>query len=151
MNREIKQDCVLCQPSLDEQVVCQHEKWRVILVDDALYPGFCRVVWQRHAAEMTDLSLPDRKELMGVVLSVEVAVRDVMMPDKVNLASLGNMVPHLHWHVIPRFSDDVHFPESIWGRGQREPDAAILEKRRIRLPELKTTIKRILEGQSKAL
>ena len=40
-------------------------------------------------------------------------------PDKINLASLGNMVPHLHWHVIPRFRDDRHFPEPIWGAPQR--------------------------------
>ena len=151
MNQEIKPECVLCQPSPNEQVVYQHEKWRVVLVDDDLYPGFCRVIWEGHAAEMTDLSLTDRKKLMAVVLSVEAAVRDVMVPDKVNLASLGNMVPHLHWHVIPRFVDDAHFPESVWGTRQREPDVATLEKRRIRLPELKTVIKRVLDGQLKAL
>jgi len=41
-------------------------------------------------------------------------------PDKINLASLGNQVPHLHWHVIPRFKDDPHWPFAIWGRQVRE-------------------------------
>jgi diadenosine tetraphosphate (Ap4A) HIT family hydrolase len=36
-----------------------------------------------------------------------------------NLASLGNVTPHLHWHVIPRFADDSHFPQPVWGAAQR--------------------------------
>ncbi|MCL1886747.1 MAG: HIT family protein [Betaproteobacteria bacterium] len=141
----MKSTCALCQPRQDEQIVIQSEKWRVIFVDTIDYPGFCRVIWMDHVAEMTDLPERDRQEMMNVVLSVEQAVRDVMRPDKVNLASLGNMVPHLHWHVIPRFSDDAHFPESIWGEKQREPDVWVLEKRRALLPELKAAIRRILE------
>jgi diadenosine tetraphosphate (Ap4A) HIT family hydrolase len=43
-----------------------------------------------------------------------------MQPDKINLASLGNVVPHLHWHVIPRFVDDPHFPNPVWGVKVRE-------------------------------
>lgn len=142
---------MLCRPSPDEQIVLLHEKWRVIVVDDFKYPGFCRVIWYEHVAEMTDLPMLDRLELMEVVLSVEKAIRDVMHPEKVNLASLGNMVPHLHWHIIPRFGDDAHFPESIWGVRQREPDVVALKKRQILLPELKAAIKRILDMQSKAL
>lgn len=56
---------------------------------------------------------------MDVVLATERAVRRVVQPDKINLASFGNVVPHLHWHVIPRWRDDSHFPESIWGKAQR--------------------------------
>ncbi|MHB1094167.1 HIT family protein [Thiobacillus sp.] len=52
-------------------------------------------------------------------------MRDVMRPDKINLASLGNVVPHLHWHVVPRFGDDPHFPNPVWGKKLRErPHAA---------------------------
>jgi diadenosine tetraphosphate (Ap4A) HIT family hydrolase len=147
MNRQMKQNCVLCKSSPDEQIVFLHEKWRVILIDDAFYPGFCRVIWQAHAAEMTDLSPSDRQELMAVVFVVEKAICDVMFPDKVNLASLGNMVPHLHWHVIPRFADDAHFPEPVWGTRQREPDLATLEKRRALLSEVKVAIRRMLDAR----
>ena len=48
------------------------------------------------------------------MLAVEAALRELLHPDKINLASLGNMTPHLHWHVIPRFRDDPHFPNAIW-------------------------------------
>jgi diadenosine tetraphosphate (Ap4A) HIT family hydrolase len=58
--------------------------------------------------------------MMEVVFATEAAVRDVVQPDKINLASLGNMVPHVHWHVIPRFADDRHFPNPIWGEVKRE-------------------------------
>ncbi len=43
-----------------------------------------------------------------------------MQPDKMNVASLGNMTPHVHWHIVPRFRDDRHFPHPIWAAPQRE-------------------------------
>jgi diadenosine tetraphosphate (Ap4A) HIT family hydrolase len=78
------------------------------------------VIWLQHVEEMTDLSLPEREHFMATVFAVEAAVREVMHPDKINLASLGNMTPHLHWHIIPRFKQDKHFPQPIWGVRQRE-------------------------------
>ena len=87
---------------------------RVVLVDDANYPGFCRVILNRHAGEMTDLLPRDRARLMRVVFATESALRTLARPDKINLASLGNVVPHLHWHVIPRYRDDAHFPRPVW-------------------------------------
>ena len=56
---------------------------------------------------------------MAVVFAVERVLRAAMRPLKINIASLGNKVTHVHWHVIPRFRDDPHFPESIWGVRQR--------------------------------
>jgi diadenosine tetraphosphate (Ap4A) HIT family hydrolase len=51
------------------------------------------------------------------VFRVEAALRICLQPEKVNLASLGNMTPHLHWHVIPRRSGDPTFPQPIWAAG----------------------------------
>jgi len=93
---------------------------RVVLVTNADYPGYCRVIWNNHEREMTDLTASDRRHLMSVVYAVEAAVRTCLNPDKINLASLGNQVPHMHWHVIPRWHDDRHFPQPIWGQPQRE-------------------------------
>jgi diadenosine tetraphosphate (Ap4A) HIT family hydrolase len=91
----------------------------VIEVDDPDYPGFFRVVLNRHCAEMSDLPPADRGALMEVVWAVEETLRQKVCPDKINLASLGNVVPHLHWHVIPRWHDDRHFPNPVWGAEQR--------------------------------
>ncbi len=110
--------CPLCTPS-DQDILWQDAFCRVIWVDDADYPGFCRVILNAHVKEMTDLAEAERVRLMGVVFAVEAAVRAVLSPDKVNLASLGNVVPHLHWHVIPRFRDDRHFPDAIWAAPRR--------------------------------
>lgn len=64
---------------------------------------------------MSDLDPTERHALMDVVFAVERVIRTLFSPDKINLASFGNMTPHLHWHVIPRWLDDRHFPEPIWG------------------------------------
>jgi diadenosine tetraphosphate (Ap4A) HIT family hydrolase len=115
------QECPLCLSSGGE-IVWQDALCRVIRVDGAegvAYPGYCRVVWHAHVAEMTDLDPGSRRHLMNVVYAVEAALRALLAPDKVNLAALGNMVPHLHWHVIPRWRDDSHFPAPIWAEGSK--------------------------------
>ncbi|HXZ48978.1 MAG TPA: HIT family protein [Usitatibacter sp.] len=101
-------------------VLWQNALCRVVLAEEPRYPGFCRVILARHAVEMTELAQAEREALMRVVFEVEAAVRETMHPDKMNLASLGNMVPHVHWHVIPRFRDDDHFPGPIWAAARRE-------------------------------
>ncbi len=110
--------CPLCSAS-DESVVWSDGSCRVIRVEDADYPGYCRVIWNAHVVEMTDLEARQRDRLLAVVLATETALRRLMEPDKINLASFGNVVAHLHWHVIPRFRDDRHFPEPVWGTARR--------------------------------
>ncbi|RQO34842.1 HIT family protein [Herminiimonas sp. KBW02] len=133
--------CELCEEGGGE-VLFRNEQLRIVLVDDAQYPGFCRVIWNAHVAEMTDLQPEQRSVLMRTVCQVETALREVMQPEKINLASLGNMVPHLHWHLIPRFSDDAHFPSPVWAAVQRQTADDILAQRRALLPALRTAIVR---------
>lgn len=96
---------------------------RVVRVDDRHYPGFCRVIWNAHVREMSDLPPERQQYLMAVVFAVETVIRQLFAPDKINLASFGNMVPHVHWHVIPRWRDDRHFPEPVWGQVRRAAEA----------------------------
>lgn len=110
--------CALCEGD-GGVVVWRDAQCRVVRADVEGYPGFLRVVLGRHVAEMTDLETTERDRLMHVVFAAERALRDLYRPDKVNLASFGNQVPHLHWHVIPRYRDDAHFPEPVWGAQQR--------------------------------
>jgi diadenosine tetraphosphate (Ap4A) HIT family hydrolase len=134
--------CELCDRDGGE-VVYRCEKYRVVLVDDANFPGFCRVIWNEHVKEITDLAWSDRAVLMNAVWQVEQAIRDVMHPEKINLASLGNVVPHLHWHVIPRYLDDTHFPGPVWATVQRTPEASSLAARVALLPALREAISRL--------
>jgi diadenosine tetraphosphate (Ap4A) HIT family hydrolase len=92
---------------------------RVVRPSVAEYPGLVRVIVNRHVAEMTDLRAAERLRLMRIVFACEAALRMLFHPHKVNLASLGNQVPHLHWHVVARYRDDAHFPGSIWSARQR--------------------------------
>nr|MBF0684420.1 HIT family protein [Pseudomonas sp.] len=110
--------CALCK-SPGGQLLWSGELARVVLVDDAAYPGFTRVICQRHVREMTDLSAPERTELMNLVWLVEAVQRAELSPDKINVAALGNMVPHVHWHVVPRWRDDACFPDAIWAPVRR--------------------------------
>jgi diadenosine tetraphosphate (Ap4A) HIT family hydrolase len=110
--------CPLCQPQ-NEAVLWRDDRCHVILVGDTDYPGFCRVIWNAHVPEMTDLAPREREQLMSVVFGVEQVLRELLQPDKINLAALGNQVPHLHWHVIPRFDDDAHFPDPVWAARRR--------------------------------
>ena len=114
---------------------------RVILVNDPDLPGFCRVIWNRHVAEMTDLSYGEREHLMTLVFAVEEAIRHVMHPDKVNIASLGNLVPHLHWHVIPRYKDDAFYPSTAWSQRVHETTEAVLRDRKRKATQLPAAIK----------
>ena len=97
---------------------------RVIIVNDPDYAGYCRVIWNSHVKEMTDLPAAQRAHCMRVVFAVEQALRTVFAPDKINLASFGNMAPHLHWHLIPRFARDAHFPNPLWGKRRRSARSA---------------------------
>jgi diadenosine tetraphosphate (Ap4A) HIT family hydrolase len=134
--------CELCELAVEP--VYRDDKLSVILVDDANYPGFARVIWNAHVKEMSDLAPADRMLLNDAVWHVELALREVMAPGKVNVASLGNMTPHVHWHVIPRFADDAHFPNPVWTAPVRETEATILAARRALLPQVAAAINRRL-------
>jgi diadenosine tetraphosphate (Ap4A) HIT family hydrolase len=121
--------CEFCS-SPGGAVLWQNDLCRVVRVDEPDYPGFVRVILNRHAREMSDLEPSEREAMMRVVFEVEAAVRESMGADKMNIASLGNQTPHVHWHVIPRFRDDRHFPTPIWSTPQRE--ANVPDERRER-------------------
>ena len=131
MNKLAVTSCELCD-SAGGETLWQNELCRVVLVEDRDYPGFCRVILNRHVSEMTDLDAVTRSSLMRVVFATEQALRLSMQPAKINLASLGNMVAHLHWHVIPRFADDKHFPGSVWGEARRAGVARPVDRAALR-------------------
>jgi diadenosine tetraphosphate (Ap4A) HIT family hydrolase len=133
-----KDNCELClHPGGD--IIYRDDKYRIVLVDDERYPGFCRVIWNAHVREMTDLQGAERAILIAAVWQVEEVMREVMQPHKVNVASLGNMVAHLHWHLIPRYEDDAHFPNPIWGTAMRAPAASSLQRHAL-VPRLRDSL-----------
>lgn len=139
MTAKSVQGCVLCEGP-GGRLVFEGAKLRVIHAEEAGFPAFYRVVWREHAAEFSDLDTADRALCMEAVTVVEQCLREHLKPAKINLAALGNMVAHLHWHVIARFSNDSHFPGSVWASVQRERDAALEADIAARLPAIEAAM-----------
>jgi diadenosine tetraphosphate (Ap4A) HIT family hydrolase len=111
--------CPLCSGD-GGTLICRTPHYRVVFAEQAGYPAWVRVIWNAHVKEMSDLSAVHQTILMQAVFAVEAQLRRVLNPHKVNLACFGNMVPHLHWHLVPRWADDAHWPQPTWGMQQRE-------------------------------
>jgi len=105
-------------------LVARTSQFRVVRVVDGdearRFPAFYRLIWAAHVAELSDLGAAERHACMDAVTAIEQVLRDMLAPTKVNLATLGNVVPHLHWHVIARFDWDSHFPAPVWAAPQRD-------------------------------
>ena len=111
-------NCALCS-SQKYPIIWANDLLRIVLINDQNYRGYCRVDLITHVKEMVDLDEVTRNEFMGVIFQTEKIIKEYLQPDKINLASLGNITPHLHWHIIPRYFSDNHFPDSIWSKKKR--------------------------------
>lgn len=139
--------CALCDCDAG-RVLVRAARWRVVLADEPDHPAFTRVIWTAHVAEMSDLAEAERTELLALVLQVEAVQRRILSPDKINLASLGNVVPHLHWHVVPRWRDDRHFPDPVWSAprpGREAAAAARVRSVRVRLEAYVEALRQALD------
>ena len=114
--------------------------FRVIRAIDANFPAFYRLIWQGHIAEFSDLNPAERQLCMTAVAAIERVLRQHLQPTKVNLASLGNVVPHLHWHIIARFDWDSHYPDPVWAQTRRSAATEKLQALQAQLPALDTAI-----------
>ncbi len=136
MAATLEPGCPLCRED-GGLLIARHDKFRIIRAsgpDAADCPAFYRVVWHEHVAEFSDLAEADQLLCLRAVSAVERVLRDCLQPAKVNLAALGNMVPHLHWHVIARYDWDSRWPAPVWAAPQRAADEARLAALRERLP-----------------
>lgn len=133
-------DCALCREDGGE-LVWRGRHLRVIRADEAGFPAFYRVVWNAHVAEFSDLNTAERIHCMQAVALVEQVLREQLAPAKVNLAALGNMVAHLHWHVIARFEWDSHFPSPVWAEPRRARVPAQEQAMMARLSDIRTALR----------
>jgi len=137
--------CPLCDGEGGE-LVFRSDAFRVIRAQEAGFPAFYRVVWNDHASEFSDLSRDERALCMEVVACVENVLRQHLRPNKINLAALGNAVPHLHWHVIARFEWDSRFPGAVWATAQRDVAPDLISRVEAALPVLEEALRSALEA-----
>lgn len=122
--------CNLCS-QFEGNVIWQNDFWRVLRVNDPDLPGYYRIATKAHFAELTHLPEDERFCLMQMLCAVEKVLLTLLNPTKINIASLGNKTPHVHWHVVPRFAWDRYYPDTIWSaprssRSERSSESELL-------------------------
>jgi diadenosine tetraphosphate (Ap4A) HIT family hydrolase len=94
---------------------------RVLLMNDARYPWLMLVPRRPNIIELFDLAVTERAILMEEIAAVSVALKELTHCQKLNVATLGNVVSQLHVHIVARFENDSAWPHPVWGSGQRQP------------------------------
>lgn len=87
---------------------------KAYLHEDQFFPGWTVVVFQRHATELFHLAPPERIQLIEEVTLVANVLSEVYQAKKINYELLGNQLPHMHWHIIPRLAGDPAPLEPVW-------------------------------------
>ena len=92
-----------------------------------------KVFVRRTVREFSHCSPEEKQAVWNALDIIEREMLCYYRPEKINIASFGNMLPQVHWHIMARFREDSYFPEPMWGRKQREavlqlpPIAPLLE------------------------
>jgi diadenosine tetraphosphate (Ap4A) HIT family hydrolase len=113
-------DCLFCRKLADldalpaEEVVWRFPHSIALLGPWQFYRGYCLVVARRHARELADQGDVERRAYLDEMCLVARAIGEAFAPHKLNVELLGNQVPHLHWHLFPRYRDDPDRLEPVW-------------------------------------
>ncbi len=109
LHPQLAEDCV---------VLGQFPLSLVLLNKDANYPWCILVPRRRGLRELHHMSRDDRLQLSDESCHLAEVMADLFVPDKINVAALGNMVPQLHVHHIARFRRDLAWPSPVWGMAE---------------------------------
>ena len=113
-------DCSLCHrvklTSMDQYpyLIHEFENSYLFLGEHQFYRGYCVLVTKEHFKEMTDVPEGKREVLFKEMMIAHSAIEKAFNPKKMNMCSLGNVVPHVHWHFFPRYADDANFNNPPW-------------------------------------
>jgi diadenosine tetraphosphate (Ap4A) HIT family hydrolase len=121
--------CQMCTKWHDEPEmrVAMLERCHVMLNRDQFFPGYCFVFTRSHVTELFHLDSEARTAVVNEVSAVAAALNRVFNPAKINYELLGNMVPHMHWHIVPRFTDDPLWPRPIWSEPHKPAELTTAE------------------------
>jgi len=101
----------------ESSLVCDLTLSRILLSKNSLFPWLILVPMQNGLREIVDLSETDRGLLIEEISLLSKVMQEIFKPEKLNIASFGNIVPQLHIHIIARHSNDSAWPESVFGKG----------------------------------
>lgn len=135
------QSCPMCSRWIDEPDlrIAELTHCYVLLNRDQFFPGYTFIVTKAHVTELFHLDQPTRRTVMEEVTAVAAALYNTFSPAKINYELLGNMVPHIHWHLVPRFRDDPLWPRPIWSE-PHEPVSMTPEEYAARIQAIQATL-----------
>ena len=140
-------NCPLCAPRPDRSefvffYVMKLSVSTLYLARNQAFYGTCALVYDpRHVIRLDQLSSEEWLEYAANLRAAEAGIMSALKPDHVNVESLGNAVPHLHWHIVPRYKEDGRWGGPIWMTQQGEMPNRILEE-----TEYETLAKKIVES-----
>lgn len=90
-----------------------------IAVEESEIP-WLKIFTKKRYKEFSECDMQTKTEILRALDIIEKEMLSYYQPEKVNIASFGNYVPHVHFHIMARFQEDAYFPEPVWGKKQRE-------------------------------
>ncbi|MBU1329999.1 MAG: HIT domain-containing protein [Gammaproteobacteria bacterium] len=122
---------------------------RLLLMNDANYPWFILVPRRKAVSELFQLDAADQAALWAETTRLAEVLKDGFSGDKMNIATLGNVVSQLHMHVVVRHRTDSAWPAPVWGRQPAVPyEAGQVDALRARLRLLLDDSFRFVEGMA---
>ncbi|RRV28389.1 HIT domain-containing protein [Pseudomonas sp. o96-267] len=112
LDSRLQQDCLV----IGDFPLC-----RLLLMNDSNYPWFILVPRREEVSELFQLDADDQRQLWQETTLLAETLKDIFAADKMNVATLGNVVSQLHMHVIVRRREDASWPAPVWGRHPAQP------------------------------
>lgn len=150
-------DCILCRKigslpqAASPDCIFEFPQSVLFLGPWQYYRGYCVLVARWHATELSQLAPQDRHAHLEEMCLAARAIEDAFRPKKMNYELLGNQVPHLHWHLVPRYADDPDFKHPIWVAIDRAKDDKSALRRLEQGSSDRAETARILRNQLAAL
>lgn len=110
-------NCEFCKLLIDTNNISQIKimKYGILFVNyNQYYKGRLMYVYNKHAHDITEINEDVLVEIQKEILHICKIVKQLYSPDVINIATLGNYVQHLHWHIIPRYKDDITWGKPPW-------------------------------------
>lgn len=113
-NCELCQRIEACRLGLDDGLVAEMETGWAVMGPVQYFRGYCLLIAKSPASDLEDLPRPDRQKFLLEMMMLSEAIASAVRPHKMNLESLGNQVPHLHWHLFPRQLEEPGRLLPVW-------------------------------------
>jgi diadenosine tetraphosphate (Ap4A) HIT family hydrolase len=139
----MKDECTICRIVADKEDpfrICELDTSVVGLNPNQFFRGYTFVTCKKHVKELYHLPLDERLKFCEEMIEVAAALGKVFHPDKINYELLGNVSPHLHWHLIPRYKSDPLWGQPVWTQS--------LSKKRLEEKEYHEVIAKIRKNLS---